>query len=172
MKKEVKKRGQVWIETVIYTLIAFVILGAVLSFAKPKIEQLQDKAIIGQSLDMLENINGIINEINSVAGNKREIELGIKKGSLTIDGENNLILFKIDSKYMYSEPGTKYKEGDIIIENNQIGDINKLSAMINYTDYNITWMNEPKIETLRQSTSSYILFISNKGNNQMNFEFK
>ena len=43
-------KGQVWIETVVYTLIAFAILGAILGFAKPKIEQLQDKSIIEQSI--------------------------------------------------------------------------------------------------------------------------
>lgn len=172
MRKVVKKKGQVWIETVIYTMIAFVILGAVLSFAKPKIEELQDKAIIGQSLDIMENINNIINNIKDVPGNKRAIELGIKKGSLTIDGKDNLIVFNIDSKYMYSEPGKKYKEGDTIIYNTQIGDINKLSATINCSAYNITWMDESKIETLGQSSAPYNLFISNKGNNQINFEFK
>ena len=31
-----KKEGQVWVETVVYTLIAFVLIGLVLSFAKPK----------------------------------------------------------------------------------------------------------------------------------------
>ena len=38
--------GQVWVETVTYTLIAIVMIGLVLSFAKPKIEELQDKTII------------------------------------------------------------------------------------------------------------------------------
>ena len=95
MKKVVKNsKGQVWIETVVYTLIAFAILGAVLGFAKPKIEELQDKAVIEQSILMLENIDGIIEEIKTVQGNKREIELGIKKGSLTIDSENDQIIFR------------------------------------------------------------------------------
>jgi len=49
-------KGQVWIETVVYTLIAFAILSAILGVAKPKIEQLQDKSIIEQSIGILENI--------------------------------------------------------------------------------------------------------------------
>jgi uncharacterized protein (UPF0333 family) len=35
------KRGQIWVETVVYTLIALVMIGLVLAFAKPKIEELQ-----------------------------------------------------------------------------------------------------------------------------------
>ena len=85
------EKAQVWIETVIYTLIAFAILGAVLAFAKPKIEELQDKSIIEQSIKMLENIDGIIGEIRTVQGNQRQMELELKKGTLTIDSSNNNI---------------------------------------------------------------------------------
>ena len=42
------KHGQVWVETVIYTLIAFALIGTVLTFVKPKIEEMQDSAIISQ----------------------------------------------------------------------------------------------------------------------------
>ncbi len=37
MKRD-DKRAQIWIETMIYTLIAFIMLGLVLAYAKPKIE--------------------------------------------------------------------------------------------------------------------------------------
>ena len=169
-----KKRGQVWIETVVYTLIAFVILGAVLSFAKPKIEELQDKSVIEQSIKMLEKIDGVIGEIEAVSGNKREIELGIKKGSFTIDAENDLITFNIESRYMYSEPGLEYQKGDIVIYNEQIGENNKISATMNYTGkYDIKWNNEDKLELLSKSSTEYRVFISNKGGDLtiINFEF-
>ena len=41
--KEVK--AQVWIETVIYLLIAFIMIGMVLAFVKPKLEDIKDKSI-------------------------------------------------------------------------------------------------------------------------------
>ena len=53
------KRSQVWVETVIYTLIALTVIGLFISFAKPKIEEIQDKAIVEQSVAMLEDIGGI-----------------------------------------------------------------------------------------------------------------
>lgn len=158
------KRSQVWIETVVYTLIAFVILGAVLGFAKPKIEQLQDKSIIEQSIGMLENIDGTIEEIKPVSGNKREIELGIKKGLLKIDAPNDQIIFEIESSYTYSEPGVEIQKGDIKILNNKVGKINKFSAAINYAGrYNIAFNDEDKQELLAKSSASYKLFISNEG---------
>ena len=171
MKRGVKK-GQVWIETVVYTLIAFVILGGVLTFAKPKVEELQDKAIIERSLEMMKLIDSTINEIKNIPGNTREIEVGIKKGSLTIDGENNLTIFSIDSRYTYSEPNQEYKEGNIIIFNEKRGDINKINITMNYSNYNITWNNEEIKETLGSSPTPYRLLISSKDNSQINFQIK
>ena len=60
-----KKRGQVWIETVTYTLVAFVLIGLVLSFVKPKIEELQDQAIIEQSTSMIKEIDSILHSLKS-----------------------------------------------------------------------------------------------------------
>ncbi len=107
------KRGQVWVETVIYTLIAFVMIGAVLAFIKPKIEEIRDKALIEQTIEVIESINFGIIELGG-EGNKRIIELGIKKGILKIDGENNLIIFEIESRHVYSQPGEDIYIGNII----------------------------------------------------------
>jgi len=75
------KRGQVWVETVIYTLIVLVLISSVLFFVKPKIEEMQDKVIIEQSIGMMEDINMIV--LSLVQGgmeNKRKIEFEIKQG--------------------------------------------------------------------------------------------
>ncbi len=172
-----KKRGQVWIETVVYTLIAFAILGAILGFAKPKIEKIQDKSIIEQSIGIMKNIDSIIEDVKIVSGNKREIELSIKKGSLNIDAENDQIIFEIESPYDYSEPGITITNGNIEIYNNQVGKINKINATIDYSEkYNLTINDEDRLELLTKSSGSYSLFISNKGKEnsltKINFEFK
>lgn len=169
------KRSQVWVETVVYTLIAFVILGAILGFARPKIEKLQDESIIEQSIKMLEDIDGIIEEVKEVSGNKREIELGVKKGSLTIDSENDQIIFDIESRYTYSEPGILYEKGDVDIYNHKIGELNKINATISYKGkYDLLWSGEEKKELLTKSSASYKIFISNDGKKEgltlINFE--
>ncbi|MEK6819672.1 MAG: hypothetical protein AABY03_00550, partial [Nanoarchaeota archaeon] len=71
--------GQVWVETVIYTLIALTMMGAVLAFALPKIEEIQDKSIIDQSINAMKDINNVIlSVVQGGAGNKRIIETNIK----------------------------------------------------------------------------------------------
>ena len=68
-----KRRGQVWVETVVYLLVAFVMIGLVLSFIKPKIEELKDKSITEQSIEILKNIDNSILTMGD-SGNKRVLE--------------------------------------------------------------------------------------------------
>src|SRR3989344_7977654 len=53
-------KGQIWVETVVYTLIAFTLIGLVLAFIKPKIEEIQDKGIVEQSVSVLQDMDSII----------------------------------------------------------------------------------------------------------------
>ena len=89
--KEVK--GQVWIETVIYLLIAFIMIGMVLAFVKPKIEDIKDKSILEQSVEIMGDIDDTITTIGS-PGNKRVVQIGLKKGELTIDSKNDSLIFQ------------------------------------------------------------------------------
>ena len=164
------EKAQVWIETVIYTLIAFAILGAVLAFAKPKIEELQDKSIIEQSIKMLEDIDGIIGEIRTVQGNQRQMALELKKGTLTIDSANDNIFFNLESRYAYSEPCenddecTPYTKGDINITTIKFGNKNNIIAILDYENrYDIKWDGNDRNEMLIKSSTPYNLLISNNG---------
>ena len=108
-----KKRGQVWVETVIYTLIGLAIMGLILAMAKPKIDQKKDEIVIEQSIEAMRNIDGKIDEIKNIAGNRRSIELKITKGSFVIDMDDNALLWIIESSYAYSEPGVSVPLGDL-----------------------------------------------------------
>jgi hypothetical protein len=138
------KKGQIWIETLIYTLIAFVVIGLVLSFVNPKIEELRDKMIIEQSIGMMEDINSIVLSLmQGGSGNKREIELGIKKGVLTIDGINDRVLFEIESRYTYSEPGKNISHGNILTHTQKQGKLNIVTLTSDYSgDYNIIYQGQ------------------------------
>jgi len=161
------KRGQVWIETVIYTSIALLMIGFVLTYAKPKIEEFQDKAVLEQSLEMFRVIDKTIKTIG-VAGNKRFVETGIKKGSLKIDGENDKIIFEMESQHEYSEIGeTTLLPSDkrIVIYTEKTGGLNKVSFTINYTAENIdiTYQGKNEFKTLNKAPTPYKLLISNNG---------
>lgn len=164
MKKEGKsKKAQVWIETVIYLLIAFIMIGLVLSFVRPKIEELKDKSILEQSQEVLETLDNTIVTMG-VEGNKRIVDLGIKKGEFTFDGANNIIKFEMDSLYVYTEPGQKVQIGNIVAETKQKTKDNLVTLTSNYSDnYNLTYKGRDESKTLAKSSVSYTLILSNEG---------
>ncbi len=168
------KRGQVWVETVLYTLIAFALIGAALSFVKPKIEEMQDKAIIDQSVSLLQGIDTTMKDIERKGhGNKRKLEIKMGKGSLTIDSQEDTLIFQTESKAVYSEPGVNVYEGNILINTLEQGEYNKVILSIDYKDdYNITFNNQEDKKIISSSTGAKILFIENKGGDptQINFE--
>ncbi len=168
------KRGQVWIETVIYTLIAFVIIGMVLAFAQPKIEELQDRSVIKQSITMLQEIDSILEDIQAGGpGNKRELVVGMKKGQLLINGSADMIVYNIKSNYMYSEPGIPFEQGHLVILNNQVGEVNRINMTADYSNkYNITWEGQDKSKLLSKTSNEYKFFISHEGFNENDDKIK
>jgi len=164
-KKSLKRSGigQVWLETVIYTLIALVMIGLVLGYAKPKIEQLQDKTLIEQSTSLVKEIDSTILTIGS-AGNQRIIELTIKEGSLIIDGLNDKIVFEMESDLVYSEPGKNITDGDVIILTEEKTDNYLVTITRDYKDdYDLKINGQDVSKTISKGSNSYKLTIANEG---------
>ena len=165
-------RGQVWIETVIYTLIAFVMIGLVLAFAKPKIEQLQDHAIIEQSLSLMKDIDNTILTMGG-PGNQRYFSINIQKGDLKIDGVNDRLVFEIASTDMYSEPGVSSIEGNIVVNTMKQGSSYAVNLTRDYSaDYDITYNGANQVETISHAAKSYNLLITNKGGAKPNIDMQ
>ncbi|MFH1801368.1 MAG: hypothetical protein ABH804_00845 [archaeon] len=160
-----KIKGQIWVETVIYTLIAFVLIGAVLAFVKPKIEEIQDKTIIEQSIEVLNNLESKISEIRQGGtGNKREIELKVKKGVLKIDGVNDKLTFEIESKDLYSQPGEEVQYGNIIIYTEEKGNTNIVNLTRDYSEsYDLKYNGADELKLINPASIPYKIFISNSG---------
>jgi len=170
----INKRGQIWIETVIYTLIALVMIGAVLSFVQPKIQEIQDKAIIDQSLKIMAGIN---EEMDSVllggAGNKRIVSIELKKGDIAIDCTNDEIIYMLaDTRSRYSEPGQDILYGNIIINTEKTGNLNIVTLKLDYKLGNLNGLpnldlrcenQDEKTLTLTKSTTPYKFEVTNNG---------
>ena len=161
-----KKRGQIWVETVIYTLIALVLIGLTLAFITPKIGEIQDRVIIEQTIELMNNLKSIISETGVVAGNKRIVNIGIKKGVLKIDGENDKIIFEIKSTYEYSQPGANINIGDIIARTEKSGSLNIITLTSNYNQHDLTYNGKDELKEISHSSTPYKLSIENKGVNE------
>lgn len=159
-------KAQVWVETVIYTLIALVIIGTTLAFVRPKIQEMQDKAVVDRSLEMMQAINNeIISIIRGGAGNSRILELMISKGNLEINGKDDQINFRIpNSYYAASDPGIEVNYGSIIIYTEKKGKTYEVTLTLDYsTNYNIQYNGDEQTKTITQSSVPYKVSLSHQG---------
>jgi type II secretory pathway pseudopilin PulG len=169
------KRGQVWVETVIYTLIALVMIGLVLSFIQPRIMELQDKSTLQQSISMLNNVDGVISSLaQDGPGNSRRVSVSLGAGSLTIDGINDLIVFSMDnSHYQFSEPDKEVDFGNVAVYTHTVNGISTVNMTLNYgTSYNITYLSGEVVKTITQASTPYSVLISNDGGNKTEMDFQ
>ena len=156
------KRGQILVETVIYTLIGLAIIGLVLAAAKPKIDAMQDEIIIEQSIEALGNINDKIYEVQRATGNRRGVELTIGKGKFIIDMAGDKISWVIESSFEYSEKDVAVSLGSLEV-------LTKESTPWEVTleeDYSIDIQFEGQtngIKELTPASTPYELIIENKG---------
>jgi hypothetical protein len=163
-------RGQIWVETVVYTLIAFSLMGLVLAFIIPKIQEIQDRGVIEQSINVLRDTDSLIKEISGNPGNQRILELGMNKGSLTIDAVNNLIFFELESRYEYSQPGENVNVGRVIVRTEKQSNINILTLTLDYDgENNLTYQNQKISKTLTKAPTPYRILISDTGKDSLGY---
>ena len=167
------KKGQIWVETVIYTLIGLAILGILLALAKPKIDELKDRLIIEKSIEMLNNIEQAVNNIKYVPGNSRPIDVKIQRGNLIISGKDDYVEYYLEnSNYKYSEPGQEIEIGNIKATTTENGKVYSVKLIRNYQSYlNLTWQGEDIDKELQPASTPYKIFASNKGGPIPNIDF-
>ncbi len=164
MKK--RKKAQVWVETVIYTLIGLTIMGALIAVITPRVNLMIDRAIVSQSMDSLNFINGqVLDSYDKGAGNQRAISLNVKKGEYLIDSASDSISFILENTgYMASQINEATPQGDLIKITRDRG--NKkydVSITLHYDNMNLTYQNKEMNRTFTTSSTSYDLIISYLG---------
>jgi type II secretory pathway pseudopilin PulG len=133
-----KNKAQIWVETVLYTIVILSIIAIVLSFAIPKIDEGRDRLVIEQTIDALKTFDESIYDAAKQNGNIRIIEINLKRGNLYFDMANDNITINIQGlKSVYSEPGVPIKNGNIellFIKGQKMNEINlTLSYGLNLT---------------------------------------
>ncbi len=161
---EMKIKGQIWIETVIYTLIGLALIGLVLAILTPKIKEFRDRTVIEETLSLLNVFDSKINDILSAPGNKRKIEMTIDKGTFTIDPENDALRFILDEAHIkYSEPGVSLEIGRVNVTTEAIGENYKITLEVHYI-HNITFEgSDLQSADFTPVSIPYEIFIENNG---------
>ena len=87
------RKAQVWIESVLYTLIGLALIGMVLAFIMPKINETKDKLAVEQTI---QSLNDLASKMDLIPGNIRQVDFTMKRGEMTIDSPNDKIVFAFD----------------------------------------------------------------------------
>jgi len=134
-------RGQVWLETVIYTLVGLGLIALVLAIVAPRIADYRDSSVIEQTVQALNQLDGVIHEMaERGVGNARVVDFQLRRGTLTIDELEETIQFILDdSASTYSEPGTALREGSVTVLTNTTRVETSVTLKLNYNGtYNLT----------------------------------
>jgi len=154
-----KRKGQIWIETVVYTLIGLALIGIILAIITPKINDSRDKIIVEQATSAMNDFGEKIREVlDRPVGNKRVIdEFLMKRGEFQIDGVNDQVVFLLDGLgNPYSEPGVPVESGwvTILTEQGQKDYAVRLSLDYNSTT-NITYRGEDVLKQFGPTSIPY-----------------
>ncbi len=167
-----RKIAQIWVETVVYTLMGISIIGILLAVAKPKIDEIRDRMIIEQTIESFNQINGKIIEIQDSPGNQRTLGLKLSRGRITINSSADKITWEIESKYQYSQSGSWIEFGKIKVLTETANPYNVFVVLDYSNSYNISVSNEEKSFEIEESPTPYNLLLMNKGNGKINIEVR
>jgi hypothetical protein len=164
IRKKRDNKAQIWIETVIYTVIGLTIIASMMYIILPKINQMNDKAIISQSIDSLNVIDTEIQNLLISPANKREVILNVKKGEYTLDGVGDKIFFILKgTELRYSEVNETIVDGEIFKVTRMRGERYDVYLFLNYSYINITFEDKEINKTLTSASTSYRLLFENLG---------
>ena len=161
------KKGQVWVETVIYTLIGLALIGLVLSLVMPKINEFKDKSAIEQSIDVLNSFDSKVNEVVSAPGNVRKLELKMRRGVLYVSGKNETIIYKLGPiTTKYSEVNTSIEIGNVGVLTSEIGSDYEVRLLLNFSEYDLSYDGSvDQNEKFSEVSLPYEFLIENMGVN-------
>lgn len=159
------KKAQIWVESVLYTLIGLAIMGLLLVVTRPQISKTQDQFLIQQTIKALHELDNKIIEIKQATGNRRIVEFQLSKGELVIDGNADKIKWILrESGYMYSEPGYETSIGDIKILTEKNADKYDIQLTLDYSNDNeLTIDRQAGSKILQPAKTPYNLIIENFG---------
>ena len=163
-----KRRGQVWIETVLYTLIGLSLIGLVLAFALPKITESKDRLLIEQAITSLNDLDDKINAVSIVPGNKRFVFFTMKRGELFVDSTNDQLVYSVsDLSKPYSEPGSVVRQGRIEILSQEGQKESSTDLTLTYTGFDLVHNSIDEDKKFSPASTPYKFAIENIGDTNL-----
>ncbi|MEK6824539.1 MAG: hypothetical protein AABX12_05580 [Nanoarchaeota archaeon] len=159
-----KRLGQVWVETVVYTLVGLSLIGLVLAFVIPKVNEYRDRSIVENTIEALNVIDGKINEVLEAPLNTRVVGMTLKRGEIYFNATSDSIYYILeDSKAAYSEPNEPVSVGRItILTEPKTKGVHKITLFIEYA-FNLDYANNNTIKKYSPASVPYRFSFTNQG---------
>jgi type II secretory pathway pseudopilin PulG len=162
-----RKKAQIWIETVLYTLMGIALIGIVLAIATPRINESRDRILVEQTIESLNVWDDRIGElIDRGQGNVRSIPaFTMKRGELIINSTSDEIIFVVDGlSNPYSEVGFEIREGNIILTSYETERSAYVVLVLKYQNVtNITYASSEENKKFTAASTPYAFSIKNLG---------
>jgi len=172
--RKISSKGQVWIETMIYILIGLSLLGTVLVFVRPKIQEYQDNIVLEQTLEALNQLDEKVQAVYyGGQGNTRTVDFQIKRGRIDINAQDDKIIYTLEnSRLKKSEPGRDIKFGEIVLRTEEKSDKRyDISLILNYSGkFNLLHSDSETPKTLVAAPSPYKLKLAYQTDDSNNAE--
>ena len=163
MKERKRNLGQVWIETVLYTLIGLALMGVVLAFVTPKLNAEKYKIAVDQTISAMNDFDDKVSTVLQAPGNVREISINMQRGTFNINSTTDSISFYFnDLTQPYSEPGVPISIGRITALSQKTSNGATVLLTLQYAD-NITYNQQDIDKVFTASSVPYKFSISNLG---------
>jgi type II secretory pathway pseudopilin PulG len=158
-------RGQIWVETVLYTLLGLGLMGLVLAFALPKITAAQERAIVEQSIQSMDALYGALETVQTRGvGNVKVVSFSLQAGSVLIDGvQDTLVLTLPEQKSIYSQPGSPLTHGPITILTEERAGMYQVRLTVTLPDTNLTVNGKDIQKTLNAVSTTHRITVSAVG---------
>jgi len=169
--KTINKKSQVWVETAIYTLIGLTIIGILLAVANPQIQKIQDRGMLTQATQSLNDLDQKVSYISQSPGNIAVPQINVGKGKFIINSSNDSISYVLDNTLLeYRQVGSNIKEGNLVIKTEKYGKNFNVYITRYYSGINITYNKDDKVDKfLESSPIPYKIRMENRGNNNIDF---
>ena len=144
------KRGDVWISAVIYIAMSIIAITLIISAGVPLINKVRDRNTFQQTKEVMHTIDAAIQEVLSEGpGSRRYLSpVIINKGELYIRGrpygEQNKIVWTMETKALLIEPGRIIREGNLklaLSQHNILADTYVVNITMDYFDDRNIWID-------------------------------
>ncbi len=112
-----EKKGDIWISTILYVLIAVAVVVMVLQAGIPLFNKLKEKAVFTKGEDTMQLLNQHVEDVASEGpGSQRVVPVQFDEGIFYANPSRVMWELKTTSKLL--EPRTKIEQGNLIISSN------------------------------------------------------